>query len=200
MFLLHRPSPTEIERFLVVQRQASFSYSEPGASRTGVLAGYTADHRRIQIGSGESDFTRAVEALRRWEMFRLGWVELLYPPAFIAVGTTVGVLVHHFGFWSLNACRVVYVLDEDGSIRRFGFAYGTLMDHAETGEERFCVEWCREEDDSVWYDLLAYSHPRHLLAKLAYPLTRGLQKRFGRDSQRAMKAAVSDHESGSLPR
>ena len=30
------------------------------------------------------------------------------------------------GFWWLNACRIVYVVDEAGPITQFGFAYGTL--------------------------------------------------------------------------
>jgi uncharacterized protein (UPF0548 family) len=42
------------------------------------------------------------------------------------------------------------------------------------------------KDDSVWYDIVAYSRPNHLLAKLGYPITRSLQKRFARDSLRAM--------------
>ena len=37
--------------------------------------------------------------------------------------------------------------------RKFGFAYGTLPDHAATGEERFLIEW-NQDDDSVWYDIL----------------------------------------------
>jgi hypothetical protein len=53
----------------------------------------------------------------------------------------------------LNAARIVYVVDEDGPICRYGFAYGTLAEHAESGEERFTVQWDRSEDN-VWY------HPR----------------------------------------
>jgi len=30
--------------------------------------------------------------------------------------------------------------NEEEPIQRYGFAYGTLPDHAETGEERFLVE------------------------------------------------------------
>jgi hypothetical protein len=30
-----------------------------------------------------------------------------------------------FGVWTLNTCRIVYVVDE---ATRFGFAYGTLPD------------------------------------------------------------------------
>jgi len=73
-------------------------------------------------------------------------------------------------------------------VKRFGFAYGTLADHMESGEERFTVEW-RRDDDSVWYDLLAFSRPRHPLARLGLRLSRALQRRFARDSLRAMARA-----------
>ena len=71
------------------------------------------------------------------QMFNIPWVHLYWPIAPIQVGTEVAVSVHHFGFHSLNACRIVYVVDEDGTIKRLGFAYGTLWEHAESGEERF---------------------------------------------------------------
>jgi uncharacterized protein (UPF0548 family) len=98
----------------------------------------------------------------------------------------VVILVNHFGFWSLNACRIVYVFDEQ---RKYGFAYGTLYDHAERGEERFSVEWS-VEDDSVWYNVLAFSKPRKWQAKIARPLSRFLQRRFVHDSMAEMKRAV----------
>ena len=84
----------------------------------------------------------------------------------------------------MNACRIVYVVEEQ---QRYGFAYGTLSEHAERGEERFTVEWKREED-TVWYDLLAFSKPGPM-ARLGYPLARRLQKRFAHDSKEAMKRA-----------
>jgi uncharacterized protein (UPF0548 family) len=56
---------------------------------------------------------------------------------------------------------------------------------AESGEERFTVEWNRE-DDSVGYDILAFSHPLQTLARLGYPLSRLLQKRFAEGSKTAM--------------
>ncbi|MEK6323521.1 MAG: DUF1990 family protein [Acidobacteriota bacterium] len=46
------------------------------------------------------------------------------------------------------------------------------------------------KDDSVWYDIYAYSRPNHLIAKLGYPVTRLLQKRFARESMDAMLRAV----------
>jgi uncharacterized protein (UPF0548 family) len=106
----------------------------------------------------------------------------------VEVGTTVAVEARTFGFWSLNACRIVYTTNEDGLTKRFGFAYGTLPDHAERGEERFMIEWL--EDDSVWYDIYAFSRPQKAAVKLGLTLARMLQKRFSRDSLATMSKAT----------
>ena len=92
------------------------------------------------------------------------------------------------GVWFLNACRIVYLLDETSPVRRYGFAYGTLPGHAERGEERCSVEW--HSDDTVWYDLLAFSRPSHWLLWLGYPWVRRLQRRFGLASLASMVQAV----------
>jgi uncharacterized protein (UPF0548 family) len=123
-------------------------------------------------------------------MFSMPWVTLHWPSAPIRVGTDVAVSIHHFGCYSLNACRIVYVVDEEVPIKRFGFAYGTLAEHAESGEERFTIEWNRD-DDMVWYDILAFSRPRQMLARLGYPLSRLLQNKFAEGSKAAMLKAVS---------
>jgi hypothetical protein len=103
------------------------------------------------------------------------------------------VIARLLGLWWLNACRIVYVVDEAGPVQRFGFAYGTLPEHAESGEERFTVEW-HETDAAVWYDILAFSRPQQLLARLGYPLARRLQKRFARGSAAAMRRAVEGNQ------
>jgi uncharacterized protein (UPF0548 family) len=100
----------------------------------------------------------------------------------------VAVLVSHLGFWSLNACRIAYVIEEHGGKEKYGFAYGTLPGHAAIGEERFTVEFDKN-DGTVWYDILAFSRPK-ALARLAYPFTRSLQWRFAKDSKAAMLAGV----------
>jgi uncharacterized protein (UPF0548 family) len=68
----------------------------------------------------------------------------------------VAVIARALGLWWLNACRIVYIVDESEPLRRFGFAYGTLPGHVGTGEERFLVEW-DPAGDGVWYDILAFS-------------------------------------------
>ena len=79
----------------------------------------------------------------------------------IAPDTAVAVLVRHFGFWSLNFCRIVYVIYEDGPVSRYGFAYCTLQEHFESGEEQFVVEWDRSSD-VVHYEISSFSRPGKL--------------------------------------
>ena len=105
------------------------------------------------------------------------------------MGESVAVVARAIGLVWINACQIIYVVDESGPISRFGFAYGTLPDHAAIGEERFLIEW-NQEDNSVWFDILAFSKPRHFLVRLGYPVVRLTQKRFGRESTNAMLKSV----------
>ena len=117
----------------------------------------------------------------------MGWVELFPRGASTEPGTVVAVLVRHPGFWSLNGCRVVYKFgDED--VSRFGFAYGTLTNHVEMGEESFEVSMAESED--VTYQIRAVSKPRAALARIGYPYARISQSRFRRDSMAALKRAI----------
>ena len=191
MFRFVRPGPRALAAFVAEQATRPFSYAAVGATRGAAAPpGYVVDHNRALVGGGAADFARAVAALRAWRMFAVGWCALYPAAAPVAVGTTVAVVARHFGFWSANASRVVYTLDEErDGVRRVGFAYGTLPGHGARGEERFVVEWDRA-DDRVWYDLYAFSRPAHPLARLGRPLARALQRRFARDSKRAMVGAV----------
>jgi uncharacterized protein (UPF0548 family) len=190
-----------VTAFLASQQDTPLTYAEVGATLGDrPPAGYTVDRNRIQLGVGATAFERAVDALRRWRMLTHAWASVAPVEAPVTPGTTVAVVVRHYGFWSLNACRIVYVLDADGmdvtGVRRVGFAYGTLPEHGAVGEERFTVEW-HAADDSVWFDLYAFSRPGTVLARLGYPLGRRLQRRFARAAKRAMLEAVS---AGMTPR
>ena len=124
-------------------------------------------------------------------MFDMQWLKLYWTDTPLIVGATIGVLINHLGFWSLNANRIVYVIEEQGAIEKYGFAYGTLRAHAECGEERFSVEY-HQADNKVWYEIYAFSKPKHILAKLGYPFSRRLQKRFASESMKAMVDAVNN--------
>lgn len=175
--------PRDLAAFLDAQRPLGFTYAEVGATRGDLPPGYAHDRNRVQLGTGDRAFASAKRQLAAWNMFP-SWVQV-EPRVPIEAGQMIAVLVNALGVWFTNAARIVYVIDEP---RRYGFAYGTLPGHAERGEERFLVE--HQDDDTVWYDVRAFSRPRYWPARIAYPLTRMLQKRFGRDSKRAMLRAL----------
>ncbi|HVX12672.1 MAG TPA: DUF1990 domain-containing protein [Pirellulales bacterium] len=195
---LRKPTAESIRRFLSEQAGLPFSYAAVGATADEPPGDFVVDHTRIRLGEGEAVFQAGRAALQRWEQFRLGWVEAWSADTPIRPGEVVAVLGRAMGLWWLNSCRIVYVVDEVGPVTRFGFAYGTLPGHVESGEERFLIEWQRT-DNSVWYDILAFSKPNHILARLGYPIVRRLQKRFGRDSAASVLRAVSRERDGSKP-
>lgn len=196
MWFLFKPSPQRIDAFHAAAAEASFSYSERGESADGHPAGYNLDDNRVQLGTGRELFDAACAALRRWQMFPAPWTEIHPNDTSIEKGRHVAMLAHAVGFWWLNACRIVYVVQESEPIQRFGFAYGTLLQHVEQGEERFLIEW--DHEDRVWYSLRAFSRPRYWVVRMAYPWARRLQRRFVRDSQAALRRAVSQVP-GALP-
>ena len=187
MFKISEPSERDVAEFIESQRNLDFTYREVGATNATPPAGFTVDHNRIQLGSGEETFRRGVDVLKNWRQFDLGWVTIVPCGVKVEVGATVAVKARAFGTWSLSAARVIYMIDEP---RRFGFAYGTLPDHVECGEERFLIEWL--EDDSVWYDIFAFSKPRHPLVRMSAPLARMLQKRFARESLGRVRQYLQD--------
>lgn len=190
MLLFSRPSESQVGRFLENARKSSFSYSETGATATTVPSSFAVDHSRIRLGFGPEVWSRAIEAVKTWKMFDMDWMRLYWPSTPIRPSENVAVVVNYLNCYWINACRIVYVTEEVPQ-ECFGFAYGTLLEHAESGEERFSVN--RDPlGEEVWYDILAFSRPNQFLSRVGYPLARKLQKRFAADSQAAMLRAVSE--------
>lgn len=189
MFYLHRPSAQVIERLIAESRELPLSYGPVGLAQRATKP-FDVDETAVVIGKGRADFERARAAIISWKQFDLGWAELFPRNAPVETGTVVMPLFRHLGFWSLNGCRVVYRVGEAEPDRRFGFAYGTLTNHAEMGEEIFEVDLNPETGD-VTYRIHAASRPRALLARIGYPIARLLQARFRRDSVEAMKRATA---------
>jgi len=186
MFLLRRPSARDIDCFLDASRDLPLSYGSPGivADRSPL---FRFDEQAVVLGHGRDDYQLACAALRTWKQFDIGWAKAFPERPGIEVGTVVAVMVRHLGFWSLNGCRVLYHVDSaDDS--RLGFAYGTLTNHAESGEELF--EVFLDSTADVVYRIRAVSRPRAALVRLGQPFARLLQARFRRDSAAAMRRAV----------
>jgi uncharacterized protein (UPF0548 family) len=189
VFLLREPNVAYIRNYLTFQSRKTLSYRERGMTRAeSIPKGFTVDRNRVQLGSGEETWTRARRALLTWRMFSTDFTRLCWPYKRIEQGVMFGVLAFHYGFWSLNAGRIVYVVDEEAPKRRYGFAFGTLGEHVLGGEERFLVEWL--DDDTVWFERYAASRPRHWAARYGYLWVRRLQRRFGRNAIAAMTDAV----------
>ena len=186
MFLARRPSADAIQRFLRDSRDLPLSYAPVGilnleSTRQNI------DELTVTIGRGPAEFARARAALIAWKQFDIGWVETYPLNAPVAPGSVVAVLIRHLGFWSLNGCRVVYGAGSPTDGTRFGYAYGTLTNHAEAGEELFEI-FIDPATEIVSYHIRATSWPRAALAKVGQPIVRSLQARFRSDSARAMQS------------
>ena len=188
MFLARRPTRNVIDRFLRESQDLPLSYGPIGIVRTRT-ADQDVDDVTVTIGRGQADFKRARAGLLAWKQFDIGWVETFPRQAPIAVGTVVAVLIRHLGFWSLNGCRVLYSVGSPDGAARFGFAYGTLTNHAESGEELFEV-FIDPQTDEVIYRIRAISWPHAMLARVGQPIVRVLQERFRDQSVAAMKRAT----------
>src|SRR4051812_11037919 len=185
MLRLRKPSPELMRSFLKSQSLLDFSYTAVKGTAHAPPSGFVVDHTRVSLGRGAETFAQAKAALRSWKHFELGWVYVWPTTTELETGNVVSVVAHCCGLWLPNAARIVYTIDEPA---RFGFAYGTLPGHVESGEERFSVEIAA--DETVVYDILAFSRPNWWLAKIGYPVVRHLQKRFARDSAKAMHRAI----------
>jgi uncharacterized protein (UPF0548 family) len=193
---LFKPSAAARFRVLTKKSEQEYTYPEVGAtanlihSPASVSSSYNIDHTRVQLGSGEVIFERATAELRRWKQFRLGWLEAFPDDTPLRSGETILVVARACGLWWTNAARIVYVIDEqqDG-VSRFGFAYGTLPGHVESGEERFLIEWDRATD-VVQFDIIAFSRPRHILVRMNRRRARAMQKRFAAEAGVAMQRAM----------
>jgi uncharacterized protein (UPF0548 family) len=187
MFLIRKPTAHILADIRDSNRDMPLSYNEVGGSRGKPPSGYVVDRNRVRLGSGRATFERARQALKSWRMLQLGWVEPCWPDARLREGELVGTLARACGLWVVNVCRIVYVKETASEVGdEFSFAYGTLKGHVERGEERFRVEW-QHADDSVWYEIVAFSKPGIWLSKVGYPYVRYQQRRFARNSLQVMQ-------------
>ena len=179
MICLQKPTPERLRHLLESWSDEPLSYTTP------LRDGFIADEHHERLGSGEETWREACEALDAWRMFP-AWAEVSRQAIKgQEAGQIVAMMVRICGLWWVNPCRILRRCDSEHT---HGFVYGTLPEHAECGEEQFVIE--RRPDGSVWYVIRAFSHPRHWMAWLGFPLARWWQCRFVRDSQRRMQEAL----------
>jgi uncharacterized protein (UPF0548 family) len=179
---LHAPTDADLAAIFHEQSRVDLPYAQVGASLNGSLPRhYFHDHESVALGSGRDVFTRAAAALRRWQTHTGSGLSIYPKDAEQVVGTSVVVSAPMMGAYMLAPTRVVAVIADHDAV---GFAYGTLPLHPERGEESFVVR--HREDDTVVFELTAFSRPRALLL-LGTPINRALQRRAQRAMLRAMQ-------------
>ncbi len=183
---LRFPSLDSIRHWRNIQKSTPFSYLELEATQNIPFPkGYNHDINSCLLGEGTAVYEKAVKAIEDWKMFHKDWL-FIYPQQLpLKKGEVVVILAKALGFWVWNCCCIVYTIKEEN---RFGFAYGTLKNHVETGEELFFVEM--NEKKEVWYHLRAFSRPTHLWTRPLKPLLRFFQRKFIRKSFISMQEAV----------
>jgi uncharacterized protein (UPF0548 family) len=146
------------------------TYSPTGGTLTGSLpSGYHHDRYERMLGDAPGIFQRACDGLRGWQA-HVGAGLVIQPRKAPSVGSTVVTAINLGPITAIAPCRIVAVVDEP---RRFGFAYGTLPGHPESGEEAFTIE--NTNQAGVIFQIVAFSRPAATLARLGTPVSRRVQ-------------------------
>jgi uncharacterized protein (UPF0548 family) len=171
---LSQPRGADLDRLLEQSRQATPSYPEVGATRSGSLpAGYRLDRYERRLGSDPGVYEKAVSALRNWQG-HIGARVRVYPDgAVVEPDSTVLFVLRAIGLWTIAPCRVVYVESEPS---RFAFAYGTLPGHPERGEVAMTIR--RDDPGAVTACIQSFSRTVDPFARAGLPATRLIQKRI----------------------
>lgn len=185
MFFLSNPSDAQILAVLADLSDAPFTHVEVGSTEQDLVRappGFTLDRYGTELGRGRDVFERACAALSRIENYPPSFTRIVRQPGELAPGRMFATIASHPGFYSAHPCRVLYVMREE---QRFGFGFGTLPGHAESGEERFMITF---DGEQVRYEIQAFSRPHGLLSRLAAPISRAYQLRFQRETLATMVA------------
>ena len=134
------------------------------------------DHRALRHETWATElphgFDAGRDALRSWAGHRAAGMILPEPAPSLERGNTIAFAIPLGPLAVTAACRIIDVIDEPD---RFGFTYATLPHHPEFGDESFTIE--RATDGTATYTIAARWRPSILLARLAPPLTRVVQRR-----------------------
>ncbi len=181
-----RPSDTVLDHMVQAAAAAELTYDFVGSTLASEAWPQRTPHQdEIALGRGAAAFDAAVVGLREW-VCQQGIGAKVHPAdAPLEVGSNLLVVLAAGPFSIIVPDRVVAVVDEP---RRFGFAYGTLDGHQERGEESFLIEHL--DDDSVRATIRVDAVAATLVARLAAPAVRVIQRRALRGYLKALQAHV----------
>jgi hypothetical protein len=125
----------------------------------------------------------------------LGWANV-EPDTPVKAGTRFCICYKELIPWVMLPLQIAYVTDGNGGNSSghgkgcvFAYGSGTLQGHLLAGEERFSVQL--DEDDQVWYEVMSFSKPAHILSSLCYPYVQLRQKHFAHQSGQALLRHVA---------
>ncbi len=172
VFHPRKPTTDQLKQLRSQQRQEDLTYDGVGLTLDELPVGY--HHMRVTrvVGSGAAHFGRGREAIRTWKA-QAALQLVLEPsvPAFVEGEVLVFALpMRPSPFWATGACRIVRIVDEP---QRFGFVYGTLPHHPETGEEAFLVH--HHDDGTVSFSITAFSNAKALPMRVSGAVGRIIQ-------------------------
>jgi uncharacterized protein (UPF0548 family) len=158
----------------VTHRRDELTYAEVGATETEALpAGYRHVRRRVQLGKGREVFAAVAAGMRAWGIHRQARLRLRTEAGSPRVGTDFSAGVPLLAWTVWVPCRVVWVRD---AATGYGYGFGTVRGHPESGEEAFAVSI--DDVGRVWFDLRAFSRPATRTARLGGPVAAFLQRRI----------------------
>lgn len=181
-FQFNYPDEIQLKSYLAQHVNSELSYVEVGATKDQQPLGYDNDYRHVDLGRGDTVWENAKQAIINWQQYPKPWTNIYPTNAPLIKGQTVAVLFRVVGVWWLNSARIIYTINESN---RFGWAYGTLKDHVEKGEECFWIE--RNEEELVSYHIRAFSRPAFWMTRIGYPLARFWQRQFVKESMETMR-------------
>uniref|UniRef100_A0A0E0K7M1 DUF1990 domain-containing protein n=1 Tax=Oryza punctata TaxID=4537 RepID=A0A0E0K7M1_ORYPU len=217
---LQYPSrPSQDQQKSCLSAAGGFNYDAPlhGASRTKSVAkltaqdteasdkalierGFFVNRSRVLVGSGTTTFNHAKSPILSWKHLALGWANVEQDTP-VKAGTRFCICYKELIPWVMLPLQIAYVTDGNGGNSSgngkggvFAFGSGTLQAHLLAGEERFSVQL--DEDDQVWYEVMSFSKPAHILSSLGYPYVQLRQRHFALQSGQALLRHVASRSKG----
>jgi uncharacterized protein (UPF0548 family) len=180
---LGRRRRAELDVALARARAAKLSYAHVGSTLVPGSVRGASDRSFVQELDGS--LAAATATLRDWAAHR-GIGGRPHPTdAPLEVGTTLLVVAAVGPFEMAVPDRIVAVVDEP---TRFGFAYGSLVGHAEAGEELFLAE--QTSPGRLRLTVRVQARPATVLARIGGPVVTVLQRVAARRYLAAWAAAI----------
>lgn len=155
-------------------RVTFLTYPQVGASaREPLPEGYRQVRRRVRIGQGEEVFAAVAAGMRKMLVHRYTGLVVRSDVDTPSVGGrfTSGLRLAGARLWA--PCEFVWVSD---ATHGYGYGFGTLSGHPESGEE--AMEVAIDSRERVEFTIRAFSRHSAWYARLGAPLARLVQDRI----------------------